>query len=229
MKNLLSFVMLALMTIPAMSQCNEFFPMRENVKVHYDHTDKKDKVTLKTTQMMKNVSGSGNSMRGIMVQEMIDVKKNEIITTSESDWICDNGTVSFHVNSMSHMEAAGAGNNMTVEVSGDKFDVPSTFKVGQALDDLTYTVKIMMGSMTMMNRTFTVADRKVEALESVTTPAGTFDCYKVTFLTSSSGGIGAGTTKSAVWYAKDIGLVKSELYSDNGKIMGKQILAKIEK
>jgi hypothetical protein len=169
-------------------------------------------------------------MRGTMVQEIIDAKKNEVINTTESDWVCEGGTLSFHINTMSFMENSGAGaNGMTMDVTGDKFDVPSSFRVGQTLKDITYNLKMSMGSMTMMNRTFTVKDRKVEAQESVTTPAGTFDCYRISFTTTSSGGIGGGTTRSTMWYAKDVGMVKSEVYSDNGKLVAKQVLSKIEK
>jgi hypothetical protein len=214
----------------ATAQCNAFFPMREGVKVHYDHYDKKDKVTVQTTQKLINVTGSGSSMKGTVQQEIIDAKKNEVLTTAESEWICEGGTMNFHVNTLSYMDAAGgAGNGMTMDVSGDQMDIPSTLQVGQTLKDVSYNLKMAMGGVTMMNRTFKITDRKVEAEENISTPAGTFNCYKVSFNTNSSGGIGGGNTKSIMWYAKDVGLVKSEVYSDNGKLIARQVLSKIEK
>jgi hypothetical protein len=32
-----------------------------------------------------------------------------------------------------------------------------------------------------------------------------------------------------MWYAKDVGLVKAENTSENGKLIGRQVLTKIEK
>jgi hypothetical protein len=80
-----------------------------------------------------------------------------------------------------------------------------------------------------MNRTFNVTERKVDAEENVTTPAGSFNCFRVSFVTTSKGGIGGGTTRSIMWYAKDVGLVKTENTSENGKLIGRQVLTRIEK
>jgi hypothetical protein len=212
------------------AQCNTFFPIRENVKVYYDHQDKKEKVTLRTTQKFTNVKGSGEAMTATVVQELIDVKKNDLIGTSESEWTCNGGTVHFTMNSMSMMDQSqmGGAEGMTMEVTGDKMDVPSSFEVGQTLKDVTYQMKMALNGVTMMNRNFTVTNRKVVAQENVTTPAGSYDCYKLTFTTNSQG-FGGGTMNTNLWYAKDTGLVKSETFSENGKLMARQILTKIEK
>lgn len=229
MKSTLLFILFCVSSISAAAQCNAFFPMRENVKVYYDHFDKKDKVTVQTTQKLINVTGSGNSMKATMVQEIIDAKKNELITSSESEWTCEGGTMHFHVSNLSYMEAAGPSGGMTMDVTGDQMDMPSSLSVGQTLKDVSYNLKMAMGGLTMMNRKFEVTNRKVETQEDVTTPAGTFSCYKMTFDTNSQGGIGGGKTKSIMWYAKDVGLVKSETYADNGKLLGRQVLSKIDK
>ncbi len=216
------------------AQCNSFFPLKENVKYEYDHFDKKDKLSLRTTQSFKDIAGSGTNMKAKMVQEVIDVKKDKIISTAETDWNCEDGTLHFTMNSMTmgmdngQQANMGAG-GMTVDVTGDKMDLPSALQVGQTLKDINYNIKMTMSGVTIMNRDLAVTDRKVEAQESITTPAGTFDCYKVNFTTTSTGGIGSGTIKTTIWYAKDVGLVKSENYKDDGKVLGKQILHKVSK
>jgi hypothetical protein len=234
MKKLLITLVSVCLTQVLFAQCNEFYPIKENVRYEYDHFDKKEKLTLRTTNAFKNVSGTGNSMKATMVQELIDVKKNSPMGTSESEWICDNGTLHFTMNSMNFMMDNGQQStmnnpSMTMEVTGDKMDVPSSFQVGQVLKDLTYQVKMTMSGISIMNKTFMVKDRKVEAQESITTPAGTFNCYKISFTTSSEGGLGKGTIKSTMWYAKDAGLVKSENYKEDGKITSRQVLTKIVK
>jgi hypothetical protein len=228
-KQLLTFILIFVGAI-AFAQCNLFYPLKDNVRYEYDHFDRKDKLTLKTTNTFKNVTGSGNNMKAIMVQEIIDAKKNSTMGTSESEWVCENGVLHFTVNTMSMTEGApGNDPNMKVEVTGDKMDIPSDLRVGQTLKDITYNMKMSMSGMNLMNRDFKVTNRKVESQEKVTTPAGTFDCLKITFNTTSEKGLGSGTIKSAMWYAKDAGLVKTENYKEDGKLMSRQVLTKISK
>jgi hypothetical protein len=228
MKTLLTTFVFALFYTVATAQCNTFFPLKENVKYQYDHYDKKDKLSMRTVQWLKNISGAGNSMKATLVQEMIDVKKNSTITSTEADWSCENGTLHFAINNVA-FENVNANSAMSVDISGDKMDIPSAFEVGQQLRDLTYHIKMGMSGMTVMNRSYNVKDRKVEAEEKITTPAGTFDAFRVSFTTTSEGGIGSGTIKTLIWYSKDVGMVKTENYSEKGNLLSRQILSKIEK
>jgi hypothetical protein len=230
MKTLLSLTLAVCISFTAFGQCNSFYPIKEDTKFQYEHFDKKDKLVLRTNQWFKDVTGSANNITATMVQEMIDVKKNSAIATSETEWTCNNGTLHFTMNNMTmEGQQANAASGMTVDITGDKMDLPPTLSVGQQLNDLTYNLKMMMSGMTLMNRTFDVTDRKVEARETVTTPAGTFDCYKVSFITTSKGGVGSGTYKTVIWYSKDAGMVKTENYSEKGALMGRQVLTKLER
>jgi hypothetical protein len=214
----------------ASAQCNAFFPMTEKVKYQYDHFDNKEKLTLRTTQTMKDVKGTGNSMTATMVQEMIDVKKEKIIATTEAEWACQDGVLHFAINNMAVNGAQQSqASGMTMDITGDKMDLPSDLEIGQKLKDLTYNMKMTMQGTTLMNTTHKITDRKVEGKEQITTPAGTFECYKLTYTLTSKGGMGGGTMKSVSWFAKNVGLVKTETFSDKGKLMSRQVLSKIEK
>ena len=63
MKSFLYLLVILCYCVDANSQCNTFFPIKEKVKYHYDFYDKKDKLSLRTTQTLKNVSGAGNDLR----------------------------------------------------------------------------------------------------------------------------------------------------------------------
>lgn len=209
------------------AQCNVFYPMKENVQYEYEHFDKKDKLTMRTINKFKNVTGSGDYMKATVVQEIIDAKKDKPMGSSDSEWVCENGTLHCTFNSLNLVESTGQENNpgVTVEIGGDKLDIPSNIKVGETMKDISYNVKMAMSGMTLFNRTYKVKDRKIESEESITTPAGTFNCMKITFITTNEKGNNA--IKSAMWYAKDSGLVKSENYKDDGKLIGRQVLTKI--
>ncbi|WP_276372382.1 hypothetical protein [Chryseolinea sp. H1M3-3] len=232
MTRLLITFLAVILSAQLFAQCNEFFPLKENVRYEYEMYDKKEKMTFKMSHTMKNVSGSGDNMSATLAQDMYDPKKGDKISSSELNWTCENGVLHFDMKSMSLTMDNGQQMNMgetgmSMDVTGDRLDLPSNLSVGQTLKDVSYNIKMAMGNMTLMNRTFHVKDRKVEAQENITTPAGTFSCYKVTYITSDDKG--RNSSKSAVWYAKDAGMVKSEMYTDDGKLTNRQLLVKIEK
>lgn len=234
MKTLFSLVLFFSAASSGFSQCNAFYPLNENVKYEYDHFDRKEKLSFKMSQTFKNISGDGNNMSATLAQEIFDAKKGDKLSSSELLWKCQDGTLHFDMKSMTltmdnaqQMNMGDAG--MSVDVTGDQLDLPSDLQVGQTLKDVSYHIKMTMSGINLMNRTFNVKDRKVEAQESITTPAGTFDCYKITFITVSEGGMGSGTTKTTVWYAKDGGLVKLDNYKEDGKLINRQILTKLTK
>jgi hypothetical protein len=231
MKTLFTMALVAMVSFKTLGQCNSFFPLKENVRYEYEMFDKKEKMTFKMSHTLKNVSGSGDNMSATLAQEIYDAKKGDKLSSAELSWKCENGTLHFDMRSMTLMMDNGQEMNMgetgmNVDVTGDQMDLPTELTVGQTMKDATYNIKMGMGTMTLMNRTYTIKDRKVESQESLTTPAGTFDCYKITFLTVDNKD---NTTKSAMWYAKDAGLVKTENYKDDGKLITRQVLSKIVK
>jgi hypothetical protein len=74
--------------------------------------------------------------------------------------------------------------------------------------------------MTMVVKVY---DRKVEAVEDVTTPAGTFSCYKLSY-TVESKTMFTIIAKSTDWIAKRVGVVRSESFDKNGKLTGYMVL-----
>ena len=231
MKNFISLILILLAPIIGMAQtCNPYFSFKEDVKATYEYYNGKNKLVSKTKNYFKSVSGSGNNVAGTMITEIIDVKKNTILSSSESKWRCENGVVQFYMNTM-NIEGADMSNTaMDVTINGDEMDIPANLEPGQTLKDVNYHVVMKVSGLTMMDRTFIVKDRKVEAKETVTTPAGSFESIKLTYTTESVGKSG-GTSKplpTSIWYAPDVGLVKMESYRD-GKVYSSQLLANLEK
>lgn len=97
-----------------------------------------------------------------------------------------------------------------------------------------------------------VRSREVEAIERVETPAGTFDCYKITYELVEANKLGIAffaslaysdmsdeealrraqkdeSIKYADWISPEVGLVKREKYNDKGKIQEIMILETITK
>lgn len=230
MKTVFTLLLSVCLSLEILAQCNSFFPIKENVRYEYELYDKKEKLSTKMSHAFKDIKGSGDNMSATLTQEIYDAKKGDKIATSDLQWKCENGTLHFDMKSMNLMmddtQQMNMGDGgMTLDVTGDQLDLPSDLSVGQTLKDVSYNIKMAMGTLTIMNRTYHIKDRKVESQENLTTPAGTFDCYKVTFTTVDDKG--RGEIKSSIWYAKDAGLVKSENYDDKGKMTGRQVLTAV--
>ena len=107
----------------------------------------------------------------------------------------------------------------STEAKADNFylEYPAKMQIGDALKDGTLTMDIKHGGM-QQTLNMLMHDRKVEGRESVTTPAGTWDCYKISYKCKL--GIKTGPINIPVnfegleWYAPGFGVVKTQ--SKNG-------------
>lgn len=117
------------------------------------------------------------------------------------------------------MGEAGA----NAEFTGTYPEFPSELSVGQEFGEYEYTLK-MSGMSTKSS-----GKSKVTAQESLTTDAGTFDCFKVE--SESTSKVMMTTTKinTTAWYAKNVGAVKTETYDKKGKVMSTMELVSFKK
>ncbi len=86
------------------------------------------------------------------------------------------------------MAVAAAGSNpqakdMDLTIEGDMLDYPTTIAEGQTLPNGQVIMKMSKDGSVMSTTTIKIHDRKCEKKESKTTAAGTWDCYKITYIT----------------------------------------------
>ena len=87
---------------------------------------------------------------------------------------------------------------------------------------------INTGAPVSVNMTVTTQNRKVEAEEKITTPAGTFDCLKITYDMVSKIGFVKVQGSSVEWYSPGTGTIRSESYNKRGKLTGYSVLEEIK-
>jgi hypothetical protein len=123
-------------------------------------------------------------------------------------------------------EALAAYEDMDIKIESDNLEMPSSIKVGDRLNDGSLMITVSSSGMKLMTMTTDISNRKVEAEEKVTTDAGTFDCYKISYdLTTKM--MMTMNLSAIEWYAKDVGMVKSESYS-KGNLSGTTVLTAIK-
>ncbi len=85
------------------------------------------------------------------------------------------------------------------------------------------TMKMNMGAMSM-NMTFDTVNRKVEKTESLTTSAGTFNCYVISSENKAKMMMTNTTHSSRMWLAEGVGMVRQDTYNKGGKLISKVVL-----
>lgn len=112
-------------------------------------------------------------------------------------------------------------------VTGNNLEIPSNLSVGLKLPDSKIDVKITSGKVNLSVKT-EVYNREVIGNEKITVPAGTFDCYIISYETNVKSLITKKSTHKS-WVAKGIGTVKQETYDKKGGLEKLELLTSLTK
>lgn len=216
------FFFSGLSLLTAQSDCDAFFPFAEGVEMEYANYNQNGKLESTAYHKIALVDNSNDGVSATVETRMADEKGKNVLE-GEYTVTCKDNTLYMDVSNMLPDEMTSAFSTMDVTVSGDALVLPSSLSVGQILPDAMTEIKAATGGMNLMTMTVTITDRKVQARETVETPAGVFDCYKITHTTNSKMLLSK-SFQSAEWYADGIGVVKSETYKNNGKLQSSMVL-----
>ena len=211
----------------AQSDCSMFYPFKEGVKLEYTYYDKKGKLESKSQSVIKTVKALPNGVEAVITNTIFDKKDKEQFA-GEYLIRCEGGVVKMDASTMLNPAMQQSFSNMEVSIEGEDLTIPKKLTEGQELPDASTNIKAGTGGINIVNMTVNITDRRVLGKESVTTPAGTFDCYKVTQTTDVKMMLGK-EFSSIEYYAEGIGVVRSETYDKKGNLDGYMELTSFEK
>jgi len=224
----LTFLLFGFTPLP--SDCGTIFYFKEGSGSTLTHYDNKDKVTGSTKTTYNTVSKFAGGASASVTQENYD-KKDKLTVKNDFMVKCENGVLYFDMKMFMPQQQAEAYKDMELEVNGTHVEYPSDLSVGKSLKDadIKFTIKDKAGNiMPMTSMNIRIMDRKVETKESITTPAGTFECYKITETTETKS-IFTIRMKSTIWFNQEYGTIKTESYKENGKYMGRSEITSLIK
>lgn len=224
---LLAALFLVANTAVAQSGCSQYYPLVDGASFQYTSYDKKGKEEGQIDYKVTNVNGSGDNISATMVMEISDTKGNTY--SSDYDITCDGNVVRIDFKSLMNEQMLSQFGDMEMDVTGTDMELPNNLSVGQELPDSNMNLKMKMGGAMNMNMNVETLNRKVEKKESVTTPAGTFECYVVYSETRTKMMMTNQTMPSRVWLAEGVGMVKQESYNKSGKLMASSVLTRFSK
>ena len=207
--------------------CIFYYPDIEGAKLELTHYDDKGKITGKSKQEVVKIEKAGSNAKAVIRNEYFD-EKDELVFENEMEVRCEGGVFYVDMNNYLNEQAMAGFKDMEMEIKGDNLQYPSVMRVGDLLGDGTVTLSFNTQGMSMMNMTTTVKNRKVEAIEDITTPAGTFKCYRISYEVESKTFMKNITAKAVQWYSEDVGMVKTESYDQKGKLTNYSVLTGLQ-
>lgn len=118
---------------------------------------------------------------------------------------------------------------MDVEIESKNLVMPAGLDVGDHLPEANMTITIRQGSVAFSTMTFKLSGKEVTGRETLTVPAGRFDCLKIEgkldVETKVMDRLIATHTRTVEWYSPGMGKVKSESYNESGDLTAIVVLA----
>lgn len=208
------------------SVCTIYFPQQIGTELTYENYNANDKLESTDRFKVLSVAEVGDSTR-IDVEAASYDKKGEEAYNSNVSYTCKDGVFRMSMESMLDPSMMEAYKDMEVTLTQSDITFPSDLNVGTSLPDAEMNVKVASNGMQVMEMNFKIVDRKVEAKESITTPAGTFDCFKLTQTTNMKMMFINKSFTTVDWITLNIGNVRSETYN-KGSLESYRILTNIK-
>lgn len=205
--------------------CTIYEGYKEGSSTKMVHYDKKDKMTGWTTTTVKERSDlpAGVSLTFNQQYDNGDDYQFESEFTIE----CENGVVKVDMSKMLDPNTMTAYENMEFEIDADDMSIPPKASAGDKLDDGEITVTIITGTPINVSISVGMSNRVVESEETIETPAGKFDCLKISYDLLTKVGFVKVKSSAVEYYNKVHGVVKSESYDKKGKLEGYSVLEEI--
>src|SRR5882724_319599 len=210
-----NFLLVAGLTasLQAFSQdCKNYLFLQKNKTIEMTIYNKKGEPNGKQVYLVSDVSSTGGVTTGALASEMFD-KKGKSMAKASSKIKCAGGVMMINMKMMLPQQQSEQFSKADAKVDDAYLEYPVNLQPDAELKDGTFTMEMNNSGM-QQTLTMVISNRKVEAKESVTTDAGTWECYKISYkckMNIKTGFIGIPINfEGTEWYAPSFGVVKSQ-------------------
>jgi len=193
--------------------CSNYLLLQNNKKIEMTIYNKKDKESGKQVWQVTNLNSSGGTTTASLNTEFFN-DKGKSINKGESEIKCAGGMLMMNMKLMLNEDQLKQMQNGTATASGEFLEYPATMKEGDNLKDGNFTMKYKMNGGLESNMEISVTQRVVGGSESITSPAGTWNCIKISSnqkLITRIAGIGIPIKMNVTeWFAPGVGVIKTQ-------------------
>ncbi len=235
MKNLLLSLGLLLLLNPgrATAQDCKAFTLKQGSITETSSFDHKDRLTGRTVQQVRSLTTINGVVTATIHQQHFD-GKGKALQENDFTMECAGGLLRLDMRAMAAQQESMRGmENMKVELSGTKLEMPAAPTAGQKLPDASLTMIAFDANsgQTMMRMEMQLTDRVVEAVgEKQTTAAGAYNCVRVSQQNRMNTVAMMIPMKfqmrSVSWYSPAVGPVRTEIYKGD-KLTSYSVLTKV--
>lgn len=216
----------------AAQACDLYFPQAVGTKLTYQNLDAKGK--FQGTHSYQVVEKTGNARK--VHFEFVD-EKNKEVSKIDYDMVCEDGTIKIDMRSFVGQMAKSFPEGFEIKGDINYIVIPAELSVGLVLPDAKVVLEIWNEGKKFSTVEVNITNRRVTGKQSVTSVPGTFDCWvmesdsEVISRIALGAGNGPGIpfrAKSKEFVSAGTGLIRSETYSKNDKLVGTVLLDSIE-
>jgi hypothetical protein len=212
LKSLLLLSALLSSLIAPAQDCLGYYFLQNNKTIEMAILNKKGEQNAKQVYRVSNVSNSDGSTTADLASEMFD-KKGKSMAKGNAKIKCTGGIMMVDMKMSIPTQPGGPSANSDVKADNIYMEYPTSMSVGDALKDASMHMDMENNGM-KQSIDMEVFDRKVDAKEKVTTPAGSWDCFKISYKSKvriKTMGIGMPMNiEGTEWFAPGFGVVKTQ-------------------
>lgn len=212
MKKTLVFVCILIALGSDAQDCKNFYYLQNNRTIEISIYDKKGDMSGKLVYKIADVKNSGAVTTSNVQSQMLD-KKGKTIANGSSIMKCNAGVMMIDMKMNIPLPQAEQFKQYNAKAEDFYMEYPVQMKSGDQLKDGNFTMDVDNNGM-QQSLTMTVTDRRVEGMEKISTSAGTWECYKISYKSKMSikmMGVGIPMNMDGTeWYAPGFGVVKSQ-------------------
>lgn len=213
-------------SLMAHAQCNQFYQFEQNGEWEMETYNAKGKLTGKILQKVLSLDNKGNGFDAV-VSSVMQNEKGKEIHKGEYAFSCEDGIIYIDMRNYIPQEQMQALGTYEMKMEAENLEFPNSLSVGSQLKDGSITLT-SEGSAIPIRFNCVISDRKVVGKETLNTAMGNIECYKITSKSTIKNQMGINMTftfNAVEWIAPKYGVVKSESYNKNDKLVGYTTLA----
>ncbi len=223
-------LLLGARTAPAQN-CGGYYYLSSS-EVEMTTYDAKGSENGKVIYHISDVAKSGSTTSARFQAETMD-KRGKNLSKSSGTYKCIGGLLYVDARTSMGSDQMAAYKDMDVKMEEAYIEYPYTMSEDQLLKDASFKMTIYDKSGNLFATVnFEMTNRKVKGKENVTTSAGSWECWKISFdckMRSEVAGIGIPVTfRTTEWFAPGVGVIRSESYK-GVKTMGSSAITSIKK
>lgn len=217
--------------------CNNLIFFQPGAEIYAKSYSEAGKVISSMHTKVKDVIKEEEGMMVAYV-EASDTSSGNRVLDMKYNYKCDGKSIYFDLASMMRSTAQ----DQDAKFEASQIEYPIAVKAGETLPDANGVMSMEKGGRKMTMK-YHYKERKVDGKEKVTTPAGTWNCYKISNVVEIEmdfPGLDEKAKKimqtmtnqmkttGITWFAPDFGIVKMELYQ-NGKLQSRNEIVAVKR